>query len=196
MVVSQKQKPSIMDPSQMSNGNSNGDMELQMAAMQKMLAEQAEKMRLQQEALERERQERQRDQAEMEKERQRMDSGSRMTSNGDDDSVSSELEILRKQLAAREQELKTKDDQLKERDERLSLMSQRSNSEMSDEAYYSNTSSKVGEVPEVRLCSCDCTDKGFERCVMYKKHVCACSFSCNFVKDYLKPPRGHSFYLA
>ncbi len=53
-----------------------------------------------------------------------------------------------------------------------------------------------GELPHVRASSCLCTEQGYRKCIAYKRDVCSCSYSCSFVKDYFKPPKGNSFFFT
>lgn len=95
------------------------EMAAQLAAMQKLMAEQ-------QATLEREREERRRKEAELDKLRFRADSSLDSVNSSTKSSTElNEVDALRRQLMAREQELREKEEQIREKDERLSVLSQR-----------------------------------------------------------------------
>lgn len=45
-------------------------------------------------------------------------------------------------------------------------------------------------------CQCECTAKGFQACILYKKDVCDCCYSCTFVRNYFKPKKKNSVVLT
>ena len=55
---------------------------------------------------------------------------------------------------------------------------------------------QINGVPIADQVYCECIDKGFSECILYRRDVCSCSYSCDFVKNYFRPKKKNSVLYA